>query len=521
MALSREEIDDQDPQLADFLKEHGISAEVWWARPYGRWQTDNMTPIRLAYSGLGDIGDTIRKARQQPGYIITRHPPPDLDLDAIFPEIRPDHPVRTRPPTKHYHGDPKFTPPPRESCPNHEKRYCTHCVSPHQVYAARNMEDHIGTSKDEDDHHGVNSDLAHYHQHTAKYCFPKSGTIEKVKHFRSADGRWRPFHDHDSYQRVWRERHVQSKHGHNGADIDGEHQHWRLVKDLDQSLAKRIDMHPLAVPLFATADRVYLCIEGCIKADAVLTAILWAHARAAVLSVPSVTLWDTKDELRAVASRYLKGREVIIVPDADGTEKPEVMTQARLCQTALRELGIVARVAAPPLGAYQLNNKLKGVDDHLAARRTLDELEVLDRDPAPDIQGFVEDRTWFTWRRDRIDRATRVLRSLSMHAFNGRFRASLNAVARAMATNRKDVARGLRDLEEINAIHVEGDLAMRRKYWRGQEDWEDRPTIVIDEQLRAIEHPRRKLGKMPHRVTNASESVPIDSRENKHESRRR
>jgi hypothetical protein len=89
--------------------------------------------------------------------------------------------------------------------------------------------------------------------------------------------------------------------------------------------AKRLDMHPEAWTRFTTASRVFFVIEGCIKADAVLS------AGEAVFSVPSVTLWRAH-ELHAFA-RTLRGKVVYIIPDADWTTNGLVITQAIFCRT--------------------------------------------------------------------------------------------------------------------------------------------------------------------------------------------
>jgi hypothetical protein len=125
---------------------------------------------------------------------------------------------------------------------------------------------------------------------------------------------------------------------------DGRH---RRVKDRSRSLAKRIDVHPFAVERFETAERVYFGIEGCIKADAILTAILETGEPATVFSVPSVTLWDAR-ELKRFAMKYLAGKIVIIVPDSDWHENPGVYTQAMLCRQYLRHrCRVEAHVEAP------------------------------------------------------------------------------------------------------------------------------------------------------------------------------
>lgn len=126
--------------------------------------------------------------------------------------------------------------------------------------------------------------------------------------------------------------------------------------------------------------RVYFAMEGNIKADAVLTAIKKEDPTAAVISVPSVTLWPKGGETDWVAQKYLKGREVILLPDADGVHNRAVMNQAIRLKGRLQSNGVEnVLVAAPPLlpgkkGAAAIEglkhptgvkDARKGVDDHL------------------------------------------------------------------------------------------------------------------------------------------------------------
>ncbi len=434
-------------------EDHGISREVWRSRPYLRWTTNDVEAIRQAYAGLSARGFMVRIARQSPGWIITRHAPPGMGLPSIYAEIRPDTAVRTGPPTKHYHGS---GPPPET-------------LSPRHVHSPHAMRDHIARDKAPDDHRGLNLGHIHEHEHTAKYVFPPAPKV---------DHRWR--HEHSTYKRLeLRAKHVE--HWHGGADPPDIHEHVRSVKDRETSLAKRIDMHQLAFPLFADAKRVFFVIEGCPKADAVLS------AGGAVFSVPSVTLWDAV-ELPAFAAHYLVGRTVVIVPDMDWIDNPLVITQARLCQTRLRRLGIIASVAAPPVGAGH-----KGIDDFLGADGKLTELDVIDRDPSPDLEAFVEDHAM---RRDQARRGADVLQALSMHAdHEGGIRIPLRSIARIMGTPVMRVARGLHDLEEFGAVAIDGDLASRRGWFSHQPEWKKPPIITITSTLRAIDQPPRKLGK--------------------------
>jgi hypothetical protein len=82
--------------------EHGISEEVREARPYVRWTRDDISPVQDAFPGSSWI---VGRARQSDGWVITRHVPPGLHLPPVLAEIRPDDPVKTGPPTVHWHGD--------------------------------------------------------------------------------------------------------------------------------------------------------------------------------------------------------------------------------------------------------------------------------------------------------------------------------------------------------------------------------------------------------------------------------
>jgi hypothetical protein len=443
MALSRDEQQLAEDKAAEFRSDHHISIPVWLARPYIRWTKDDLTPIRDAYDGLIGIQDTLKKARQSDGWIINRHAPRGLGLDRAYPEIRPDRKVRRSGVIKHYHGALKLPlPPPKELCPNHSKTYCVECISPWRIYNPKSkpMREHIARDKDHGaygDHCGVNSDAVHFHQRLQKYNFPPG-------------------------------------HG-----------------------AKRFDMHPLAFRLFDTAEIAFLCLEGCIKSDAVLTEILETDIKASVLSVPSVTLWDVTaaNEFYLVAERYLKGRVVIIVPDADWRDpkKPEVSTQSRLCQSHLHRLGIAAHIAAPPYNAWLANDRLKGVDDHLEAEGTLGQLEVIDKEPSPELSRFVRERSSSIsqWRRD-----VATLRELSIHANDeGQLSPTVQAFARIMDTTPSRVTRSLQHLEEMGAIVREkGDLETRRVWiprkggsghYGRQLEWRKPPTITIIPELRA------------------------------------
>ncbi len=341
---------------------------------------------------------------------------------------------------------------------------------------------HIGRAKYADDHRGVNVEEVHEHAAMAKYVFPPTPRCDKT---------WE--HDHEEHYRDPERRlaHIAGHH-HRGEDSTGRHEHISRVKDRSLSLAARIDVHPSAIEKLPGARHVFFVIEGCIKADAVLS------AGEAVCSVPSVTLWDCA-ELSAFTAKYLLGRVVVIVPDSDWEDIGAVVTQARLLQTRLRQDRVLAQIAAPPQPAPGVDGKRKkvGVDDFLLGGGSMDDLDVIDRLPSPHLQQFAEDTAR---RSDQAKRTFDVLWALSMHASRqGEIRVSLRLLSRIMGIPVMRISRGVQDLEELGAISIDGDLSISRGRFIGrgqyihQVDWEDMPTFTIREDLRAIDESRRTL----------------------------
>lgn len=130
----------------------------------------------------------------------------------------------------------------------------------------------------------------------------------------------------------------------------------RLQEAIDkgQILGKagRVDTHGDANidALVNGRGRVYLAMEGNIKEDALISAVARElEPGAAVISVPSVTLWR-HEEMQKVAERYLNdGREVVLIPDADGVNNPRVRNEARAMQALLEGAGAKVLVAPPPI----------------------------------------------------------------------------------------------------------------------------------------------------------------------------
>jgi hypothetical protein len=269
--------------------------------------------------------------------------------------------------------------------------------------------------------------------------------------------------------------------------------------------AKHLDVNPLAVHKIRRAERVFFGIEGSIKADAMLS------AGEAVFSVAAVGLWDAP-ELRLFAARYLRRKRIYIVPDADWFDNPQVITHALLCRTFLRNgLGLEAEIASPPVAWWHERAAAgykhdKGIDDFLAQRGRMDELDVVVRDPPPNLAAWL----WTQDQAARIDRKrrnARLLEGLALHAGrDGRVAyLGLRKCARVMGINGNTgrpyshvaARRALQDLHEMGAFAVEdGSLETILQTWRefqpgagwidryGGMDFADRPTLTLKEDLR-------------------------------------
>jgi hypothetical protein len=250
-------------------------------------------------------------------------------------------------------------------------------------------------------------------------------------------------------------------------------------------------MHPLAWERFTNAPRVFFAIEGCIKSDAILS------AGVAVLGVPSVTLWDGPEEELEAVFRQFRDEEVVIVADSDWTRVPGVLTQAMLCRSALRRLGLRnVVVAAPPDNGI---DKM-GVDDHLGGGRSLAALDVIDREVHHGrALEWLANRNG--WRKDKTWRAAQLAECLALHADpNGNISKSMRSLAPIMAVRHHSrVGRGMHDLLECEAIIVDGSLSALQGTWHGNHfvrelEWENRPIITLHPDLRAETLPPRRLG---------------------------
>jgi hypothetical protein len=432
---------------------------------------------------------------QSDGIVMVRHAPPlkGIDLPPIFAELRPLDAVLTS--TR------------RHNFIDKNGMFWAHHTKPYERLT-RGWQKHVARDEALDDHRRVNNPDEHQHENRAKYLFPP-GVHREVP--------WKN-HEHAAMTPDKLEAHLGRYEHPDGSDTI----HFKRTKDPAVNRAKRIDVHPWAVEKLVDAEVVYFALEGCLKADAILTEILRTGERASVCSVPSVTLWDCR-EFTYFVQQYVKGRICIIIPDADWQDERKggaILSQALYCRSAIEEL--VGRnqafIAAPPecLGHV----KTKGIDDYLRAGGKLHDLKIIDRRPPEDMLVYVFAGPTKNPNGRRRDRA--MLRFLSLHADNnGEYSAPLLTIARRVTRKGMDrgaVRQALMNLEEAEAITSDKPLTTTSRQWirwpehnpygaewgmrgwfvnRDQNDsWRDTPTFTVDPRYRSEPGPERTVGEV-------------------------
>jgi hypothetical protein len=164
---------------------------------------------------------------------------------------------------------------------------------------------------------------------------------------------------------------------HGVQDVTTDHEH-RDRRRVGTPLEQRIDVHPRTLRLLDEDPDLPLfwSIEGSIKADAILSKGYPA------IAVPSVTMWPAR-ELERFAERYMRGRRIYVVPDADWETNSQVALQAFVCVDALMGLRVKAAVAASP-------GPDKGVDDYLAHGGKVEDLVVIRREITPEFDAWAD-----------------------------------------------------------------------------------------------------------------------------------
>jgi hypothetical protein len=475
-----------DKSADNVRTERGISEEIWEGRPYMRWpdpltrdeweyEIPDVSALSGAYFGLEGAQRRYmeRLARQSPGWVIMRHPVPGRDH--VYAEIRPDIKVETGPPVRHWHGTgdaPEETNEPGVSILD---------------YGSYAWAEHVRkVNKDDsepDTDHAAREDV-HEHIDAAKYVFPPSGRREEPwvhEHYRGRSGAWYKKHPEAL------ERHYDNWHHKNPETVEWLvegfgtyriHKHTRRVKDSDNNYAKRLDIHPMALERLEAAETVFFGIEGCLKADAILSAIIREGWNASVFSVPSVSLWEA-DELKEFAQTYLQSKLVIIVPDADWVDNRAVITQARKAEFFLRRrCGVRTYVAAAPLIWENGKRKVeyKGVDDYLGAGRKLGDLTVMERTESLMLNKVKERQIDKGYRKDRVENDAESLRALAHQATiqpdgRGLVQTTLVSLAGIIGTCSKTAKNTIKRAQGYGWLELVGSFATQKGYHVKGEGW--------------------------------------------------
>ena len=455
-------------------------------------------------------------AGQSPGWVMPRFAVPGERH--VYAEIRPDKPVITGPPTRHWHGVRGEEP--EELKANTDVQTLLKGTEAYRQHVRR-----VDRTLPEGAPSHAEVKGVHEHPDEAKYVFPPSPKMDIACP-----------HDHRSnfYADYPEElaRHIAYWHTDPDlmeGDASARHTHYRRVKDHSNSLARRLDIHPMALERLEAAEVVYFALEGVLKADAILSAIIREGRNESVFDVPSVSLWHAK-ELKGFARNYLKGKTVIIVPDADWIDNDLVIAHARSAEIFLRKLGIRCYVAAPPLGEdnKMLRNasgdKLKGVDDYLAEGYSLDSLAVMQRSDSPEIvyeRRRLEDRSRWDGRKlneTGLDTDERVIRKLAYFANpKGYVKTAHEKLGDIMGVAQSTVTEHIKALMKHGWITAEVKvedvwepatdiprtatryITLEGYYIYTSEDWRDSTRLIVCEDLRAVDHDPITIGELLER----------------------
>lgn len=223
---------------------------------------------------------------------------------------------------------------------------------------------------------------------------------------------------------------------------------------------KHLDVHP-AQPEYAAgphdlleAQDVYFCLEGSLKADAVLST---DHT---VFSSTSVTTWESKD-LKGVLPLLKGARTVYVVCDSDFIASehfedprtgiryfnPTVYYFTRLAAQWLSTRGVNAKIAYPWTTETR-NGKIDklGVDDYLMRNYRLEDLTVEDAFPPDSSEYFSSALKLTPMERRLLDWL------LSRQGIRGAFRP--HYVADRIGVDRTTIWRSCKRFEELGFMRV-------------------------------------------------------------------
>jgi hypothetical protein len=378
--------DEKSWSKEDFLKEHAIEEEVFDARGYHRYKKGDPEGLLRKVEGYPDaerqlvpawpednanFADYI--AKQQPGLIIPRYAPPNLDLDHVYAEIRPDHAIRTRV-YKHYHARRPPTDEERDEVMR-QKDARSDWVSDYWT-----LRKHIRKSRKRGGHAGWNPNGVHWRIKRAKYIFPQGATY--ARRIDMLPLAW------DLLKRAERVYFV----------IEGCIKSDAILSEIIRTKEASTVISVPSVTLWPFESDTALDDDH----------HLLAHLQSALVS-----------ELELVAEALLRDKEVVLVPDADWLENVLVYSQAMQLRTFLRNCDFNAHVAAPPFkkdDPRDEDGKLlrNGVDDYIADGGKLADMEVGDRH-LPVLDVAVRER-WGQGKRRIKKYSADLIAALSVHS---------------------------------------------------------------------------------------------------------
>lgn len=442
----------------DIFEERGVTPEVAATRPYIRYEKGEVEPLLSLSPAFRDSPAKVKwRTGQHGGWVMMKTPVPGVRTP-IIPQFRPDKPLITRR-SKHDHAD----------------------------LPLKSRAEHVQSEK----HAGIEAGEEHEHVEEAKYMLWPAPRLEKD-------------HVHGSYKKEGaRARHVEKYHS--SGDVPGTHHHVFSVRDPDKKPEKRLDMHPASAALLPSASRIFFALEGVLKADALLS------VGECAFDVPSVTLWGAP-ELPRFAKKYLRDREVYVVPDSDWATNPEVALQAFEAADFLRSLGALAQVAAPTPSCGRVcackdglpdSGHKRGVDDYIAQRGSAAGLIVLRRNPSATFE------EWALWddglegRSDRWANDVRTMEWLTLRATSdGLVKRSAEVMARYVGdVDPRTISNVVNRLIESGALErVDAGSAFafrdarlrvvkgrsgRQRFINTGAGWQSTPTFHIRPDLRA------------------------------------
>lgn len=414
------------PGSSAWLEAHGIAPKIFASRPYVQYEASKTDPaVQEAFKGtpqgLRFWNQKAAQEGQTGGFIMYKHPVPGSPYGPIAPQVRPNVSVVTNPAKRAYadtvhkndvarleslkKATPSLVIKERREVLKQTKTHLERVkeATPEKIRAeaASNLQkatDKLATAK-------ASGDKGKIFEAQKELVGAKRQALKETNRANN----WRP--DKELYNAETAVKYAENRLAkavdNPKAALEAEIKSQtstvkRSANRLEKTAAKyvftpgepsaRIDMNQDAQNVRNLTEgkgRIYFAMEGSIKADALLTAAKKEDPTAAVVNVPSVTLWqqkgkggDTEGEIKWFAENYGKGRQIILIPDADGVTNPNVMAQAKAMGSALRTFGATdVTLAAPPLkkGTRKvvdhfnlpsgIDEGRKGVDDHLGAGR--------------------------------------------------------------------------------------------------------------------------------------------------------